>query len=101
MTKIGLGDAINELRRELAATIEAGVDSDVQFPIGGVTVELRVGLSAQDGVDGGIDFLVLELGAAGQYASESVQTLSITLLAPTGRDGNPINLVDFSKHKPG
>ena len=50
---VGLSDALEALRAELASAREKAADNDVQFPIETLTVELRVAVTrSADGNDG-------------------------------------------------
>jgi hypothetical protein len=101
LTEIGLTEAIALVREELVQAVEEGVGSDIQFPVGQVTLEFQVGLTKTDDVHGGLKLWVLELGASREYARESVQTISIVLGPPVDATGNPIKVSAASEEIPG
>ncbi|WP_412543207.1 trypco2 family protein [Longispora sp. K20-0274] len=97
---LGLARAIQQLRADLAQAVKDGADSDIHFPVGAITVEFQVGLTKKGGGELGFDIWVLELAASGEYAKESVQTVTVTLEPPVDRHGNRILVSRTTADKP-
>jgi Tfp pilus assembly PilM family ATPase len=98
--KIPLADTIEAVRRELARSVESAAGKDIRFPVGEVSVEFQVGVTKSGEGTAGVHVWVLEVGAGGSYARESVQTVTITLGAPVDRHGRPIMVTSGSSDKP-
>ena len=98
--KVGLVEVIEALRGELNEAVRRGVDQDVQFPVGSVTLEFQVGVTVDAKADGKLRFWVLELTAGGGYTRETVQTVTLTLDAPVDRSGRPIKVSRHGVEKP-
>jgi len=101
MAKIGLVEAIEEIRRELREAAVAAKDSDVLFPVGQVTLEFQVGVTRAGEAKAGVKVWVLELGASGEYSRESVHTVTVVLEPPVDAQGRPINVGSASAVRPG
>ncbi len=95
---IGLDEALEILRSELASAREKAAGKPVQFPIESLTVELKVGVTRSvDGKAGfKVPFIGAELGASGGRASESVQTVTVVLGPPIDEGGQPIRVSSAS-----
>jgi len=100
MEKIGLVETIDALRSELAAAVEKAQGQEIQFPIGSVQLEFQVGVTWDTGATGGVKFWVLELGASGSYANESVQKVTLNLEAPVDAEGRAVKVTRRSQQKP-
>jgi Trypsin-co-occurring domain 2 len=87
MAEIGLGKVIDALHSELATAVKKAQGQEIKFPIGSVQLEFQVGVTWDAEAKGGVKFWVLELGASGSYAKESVQKVTLNLGAPVGPDG--------------
>jgi hypothetical protein len=98
--QIGLTEAIETLRAELADAVEAGSGEALHFPVEGVTLEFHVGVSRDVHADGKVKVWVLELGAGGSYKTESVQKISIKLGAPVDAFGETVEVTRSSNSKP-
>ena len=48
----------------------------------------------------GVKFWVVELGGAGGYAREEVQTVTVTLGSPVDQNGDPVKIYRGSARKP-
>ena len=92
MEKIGLVETIDALRSELAAAVEKAQGQKIQFPIGSVQLEFQVGVTWDAEAKGGVKFWVLELGASGSYANESVQKVTLNLEAPVNEQGELVKV---------
>jgi hypothetical protein len=100
MDKFGLPETIEALRAELRTAIAQGEDQDIQFPVGQVELQFQVGITREGTVDGKLKVWVLELGAGGSYARESVQTVTLTLESPVDPQGRPVKVRRRSTQKP-
>jgi hypothetical protein len=91
---LGLADAIEILRAEVASAQLSAIGKAVQFPVQTVTVELRIGLTkSADGKAGFmVPFIGAQLGGSAGYERETVQTVTLVLGPPVDRDGNPIKV---------
>ena len=100
MEKIGLVETIDALRSELAAAVEKAQGQEIQFPIGSVQLEFQVGVNWDTEAKAGVKFWVLELGASGSYANESVQKVTLNLEAPVDAEGRAVKVTRRSQEKP-
>jgi len=100
MGKIGLVETIDALRSELAAAVEKAQGQEIQFPIGSVQLEFQVGVTWDAKATGGVKFWVLELGASGSYANESVQKVTLNLEAPVDAEGRAVKVTRRLQQKP-
>ena len=100
MEKIGLVETIDALRSELAAAVEKAQGQEIQFPIGSVQLEFQVGVTWDAEAKGGVRFWVLEFGASGSYANESVQKVTLNLEAPVDAEGRAVKVTRRSQQKP-
>ena len=100
MEKIGLVEAIDALRSELAAAVEKAQGQEIQFPIGSVQLEFQVGVTWDTEAKAGVKFWVLELGASGSYANESVQKVTLNLEAPVDAEGRAVKVARRLQQKP-
>lgn len=100
MDKIGLTETISALRSELAAAAEKAQGQKIQFPISSVQLEFQVGVTWDTEAKAGVKFWVLELGASGSYANESVQKVTLNLEAPVDAEGKAVKVARYSQQKP-
>jgi hypothetical protein len=98
--KIGLVETIDALRSELAAAVEKAQGQEIQFPIGSVQLEFQVGVTRDTEAKAGVRFWVLELGASGSYANESVQKVTLNLEAPVDAEGRAVKVTRRLQQKP-
>lgn len=100
---MGLDEALDALRGELAAAHVRAAGSDFQFPIESVTVELSVAvrLSAEGKAGFRVPVVGAELGGSGSRGSEAMQTLTLVLGAPVDRDGTPQRVARESEREKG
>lgn len=88
--KIGLTEAVAALQEELTEAARAGAGRDMRFPVEGVTLEFQVAVTVDAQAAGKVKFWVLELGAESGYGRETVQTVTLQLGPPVGRDGESV-----------
>jgi hypothetical protein len=88
--RIGLADAIEALHRELRVAVERAAEHDFHFPVGSVDLEFQVGITKSADAKAGVRVWVVELGAEGAIAKESLQRIRVTLEAPVDENGNPV-----------
>ncbi len=95
---IGLDDALEALRAELASAQLKAAGKDLQFPIETLTVELKVGVtwSAEGRAGFRVPFVGAELGGSTGMDRETLQTVTLVLGAPVDRDGNPVKVASAS-----
>jgi hypothetical protein len=98
---IGLADALEALRAELASAQAAAAGTDVQFPIESLTVELKVGVTKKaDGRAGfRVPFVGAELGVSAGYDRETLQTVTLVLGEPIDREGRPVKVARASSER--
>jgi len=83
---VGLADAIDQVRRELADAIERGKESAVHFLAGPVVLDFQVEVTGTKGASGGISVSVISLGVKGERATANSHRVSITL-TPVDQQG--------------
>jgi len=95
---IGLDDALEALRAELACAQQKAAGSDLQFPIQTLTVELKVGVvRAKDGKAGfHVPLVDLELGGSVAVNRQTLQTVTLVLGSPVDQHGNPVKVASAS-----
>ena len=89
MEGLELAETVEALRAELARAAEAGADA-----------EFHVAVTRSGEGRAGVKFWVVELGGAGSYAREEIQTVTVTLGTPVDRSGNPVKIYRGSAQKP-
>ncbi|MEU6966909.1 trypco2 family protein [Kitasatospora sp. NPDC101157] len=95
--RIGLAEVLAALHEELAVAARAAEDHDVRFPVEGTTVEFQVAVTADAKAGGKAKFWVLELGADAGYSREHIQTVTLQLGAPVGRDGEAVQVTSRAR----
>ncbi|SRR5258708_5297489 len=100
MEKIGLAEVIDALRSELAVAVKKAQGQEIQFPIGSVQPEFQVGVTWDAEARAGVKFWVLELGASGNYANETVQKVTLSLEAPVDAEGRAVKVTRRLQQKP-
>ena len=100
---IGLAEALEQLRVELAAAQKAAAETDVQFPVETLTVELKVAVTkTKDGKAGfRVPFVGAEIGASAGVDRERLQTVTLVLGAPVDREGRPLKVARASSEPKG
>lgn len=100
---VGLDEALAALRADLAAAHAKAADTDLQFPVQSVAIELTVGVTkSADGKAGfRVPVLGAELGASGGWEAASTQTLTLTLGPPVDRLGRAVRVANTSHQDKG
>lgn len=95
---IGLADALEALRAELAAARAKAAGEDPQFPVQSVTVELRVGVTRSKTGKAGfrVPLVGAEIGGSAGFDRERLQTVTVVLGGPVDRAGNPVKVAAAS-----
>lgn len=95
---IGLDDALEALREELASARQKAAEHDFQFPIENMTIELKVGVTrSKEGKAGfRVPLFEAQLGGSVGIDLERLQTVTIVLGAPVDRRGNPVKVASGS-----
>ena len=91
---VGLQEAIESIRADLAAARESGENADVRLPVQSVTVQLQVVATEEAGVKAGfkVPFVNLEAGGSGSVSSAQTSTVTVVLGEPVDRAGRPIKV---------
>lgn len=102
MSGIGLVEAIDAVRAELAQSVRAGTGArdDLQFPVGSVELTFQVGVTRADANSGKLSIKVLELGRERTWEEQSVHTVTVSLGAPVDGAGDPVKVVKRQAMKP-
>ena len=98
--QLGLAEAMEALRAELAQAAADGATAGFQFPVAGVQLEFHVGVKKTAEGKAGVKFYVVELGGSGGYAREEIQTVTVTLGAPVDHHGEPVKVYRGSDQMP-
>jgi hypothetical protein len=98
---IGLADALEALRAELASARAKAAREDLQFPIETLTVELKVAVTrSTEGTAGfRVPFFGAELGGSTGVDRETLQTVTLVLGAPVDRDGKPVKVASATNER--
>ncbi|WP_369333690.1 trypco2 family protein [Modestobacter altitudinis] len=91
MAEIGLTQAIAALRQELEEAMTVAQDEEILFDAISVEMQFQVGVTRSGEGKAGLKFWVIELGGSTSYATESVQSVSLSL-RPALRDGRPVKI---------
>jgi hypothetical protein len=100
---VGLAEALEALRADLAVAQAEATGSDLQLPVQSVTIELTVAVTkAVDGKAGfRVPVLGAELGASGSWEAASTQKLTVTLGTPVDAAGQPVKIARTSSQQKG
>lgn len=85
---VGLPEAIRSLRAELSQAMEEGAGEELRFRVGPVELEFEVQLTREAGVDGGVRFWVVSVGAKGSTATATTHRVKISLQPQTAEGGD-------------
>lgn len=97
---MGIADAVDTLRRELADAIERGDGKALRFSVNGIELELSVACEISAG--GKASFKVLGIGAELNAGGKDVVThkVKLSLMPSNGKDGGSIRVVDLGAERP-
>ncbi|MGH3465657.1 MAG: trypco2 family protein [Kribbellaceae bacterium] len=84
-----LGDAIDQLRRELSEAVRRGQGQEVQFELGAVTMEFEVALSTSVEGNAGARFWVVSVGGSAARSGTNTHRLAVELTPVVGGQANP------------
>lgn len=96
---LDLADAITLLRDQIAvaqarlADPMGSGDRGVRFTMGEITLDLGLELTDTKGVDGGLRWSVISLGAKKESASKATHTVTVKL-TPHGSGGGDVDVSD-------
>ncbi|MET0939037.1 MAG: trypco2 family protein [Gaiellaceae bacterium] len=98
---VGLADALEVLRAELASAQAKAAESDIQFPIETLTVELKVAVTRSAEAKAGfrVPFVGAELGGSAGYDRETLHTVTLVLGEPLDREGRPVRVAQASQQR--
>jgi hypothetical protein len=96
---VGLGEALEALRAELASAQTSAAGQDLQFPVESLTVELKVGVTrSKEGKAGfHVPLVEAELGGSVGVDRETLQTVTLVLGPPVDREGQPVKVARSSQ----
>lgn len=91
---VGLADALEALRADLARAREMAAGADLQLPIDGVTVEIKAVVTSdrRGRVGFRVPFVNAEVGGEAGMGSERIQTLTLELGTPVDAEGRPVKV---------
>ena len=95
---IGLDEALEALRAELASARAKAAGTDLQFPIETLTIEFKVGVTrSKEGRAGfHVPLVEAELGGSVGVNRQTLQTVTLVLGAPVDQNGNPVKVASTS-----
>jgi hypothetical protein len=95
---IGLDDALEALRAELASARVKAAGEDLQFPVESLTVELKVGVTrSKEGKAGfRVPLIEAQLGGSVGVDRQALQTVTLVLGAPVDEHGNRVKVASAS-----
>jgi hypothetical protein len=76
---VPLASAVEALRRELVASLDAGKGEAVRFALGPIELEFQVEVAREAGVEAGVKFWVVGLGGKGTRSSSATHTVRLSL----------------------
>ena len=90
--KIGLAEAIENLRQELKEATEQGKDQELRLLVDGIELELEIEISKEGGSQGKVSFNLFgsgaEVGVAGQMGKTRAHRIKLSLRPkPPGGEG--------------
>lgn len=90
-----LSDLIEAVRVELRAAAFDGRDSDLQFEVQDVTLQVEIAATGTKGVDGGVKLWAVNLGGNASKSNTSTQTVTLKLGA-VNSSGSRFRVSDLS-----
>ncbi|WP_371552497.1 hypothetical protein OG266_44015 [Streptomyces sp. NBC_00554] len=79
MSRVGVAQAIEQLRRELGEAQDAGANQQLRFEIAEVQMELLVELREEGGPEAKVSFGVLSVGAGAKVGRAHTHRLTLKL----------------------
>ena len=100
---VDLAEAIDLLRNSLLKARTMGSSSEIQLPVGSMTVELQViATRTRDGKAGfAVPLVNVELGGSVRSQREAVQTVTVVFGAPLNRDGTVAKIAQAGNERKG
>jgi Trypsin-co-occurring domain 2 len=95
-----LATVLASLREALHGAMEHGSEEGIRFPVDGIDIEFRVGVTRDVSASAKLRFWVLELGGGGSFKSETVHTVRVRLGEPETFDGTPVKVSRRALGKP-
>lgn len=89
LSRIGLREAVDALRKELSESIVAAADEELRFQVGEVAFQFQFEVERKAEGSGGIRFWVVELGGTASRSSTVTHSITIPLM-PVRKDGGPV-----------
>jgi hypothetical protein len=99
MAEIALAEVVRALRVELEDAMREGAGQSIRFEATSLDLEFNVGVKKSSDAKAGIRFWVLELGGGGSYASESIQTVRLSL-EPITEKGTRVRITRGTEESP-
>jgi NTP-dependent ternary system trypsin peptidase co-occuring protein len=90
--RIGLAEMIENLRSELEASLEKGVNRAVAFDIDKVDLELTVVIARKQEGKAGVAFWVVNAGGSVEAGRDITHTFNLTLLPVSGITGGRLKV---------
>jgi hypothetical protein len=91
---VGLAEAVQVLRDELAVAREAGEGQETVFAVGPIEVEFSVVAKKAGEGKAGLTFGVVTLGMSGGVAKEETHRVKVTLTPRDAATGEPPEISD-------
>jgi hypothetical protein len=98
--RIGLVEAIERVRAELAEAVEKGKGADILFPVGSIQLEFNVVVSRDVEAKAGLQFWVVSLGGGVTEGEQVTHKVVLNLEPPVNADGVPLQVTRSSANKP-
>ena len=100
---IGLDDALEALRADLASARLKAAGTDLQFPIETLSVELKVGVTRSKERKAGfhVPLVEVKLGGSVGVDRQTLQTVTLVLGPPVDKDGSPVKVASASDQRKG
>jgi hypothetical protein len=89
---VPLASAIEALREELVTAVEQGADQKVRFALGPIELDFEVEITSEGGLDAGVRFWVVSLGAKGSRSSAQTHRVHVSL-SPVAADDTSAPLI--------
>lgn len=87
---VGLADAVQALRAELATAMEESQDEALRFELGPVEMEFLLEVQRDVGGEAGVKFWVVSLGAKGSVSRGSTHRVTLSLTPRDAAGQSPL-----------